>query len=155
MPLHEFLLPHNNRNGFTFVEILIVTAAIGLLVVLAVPEYRKHHHNIEQAVIDISEISVAITKYQLSNSRLPEDLSELGIKNMVDPWGIPYQYHAHNSSTPEQQRKDRNLRPVNSDYDLYSVGKNGNSASALSESVSHDDIIRANNGKWIGIVSKY
>lgn len=157
MSFLELSLPHNYRNGFTLIEILIATAAFGLLVVLAVPAYQKHqnHSDIQQAIKDISEISVAVTKYQLANNKLPENLGMLDINNMQDPWGMPYQYIIHKSSLPKHQRKDKNLRSVNNDYDLYSTGKDGQSTPALFDSVSRDDVLRANNGKWIGIGETY
>ena len=157
MSLLKFSLPQNYRNGFTLIEILIITAAFGLMAVLALPEYQKHreHSNIEQAIKDISLISVAVTKYQLANNKLPDNLSALGIDNMKDPWGTTYQYITHKSVSFKQRRKDKNLRPINNDYDLYSIGKDGSSSTALFEKFSHDDIVRANNGKWIGIGKSY
>ena len=55
----------------------------------------------------------------------------------------------------EHKRKDRLLFPLNSDYDLFSVGPNGLSALSLGESVSLDDVIRANDGNYFGLASKY
>lgn len=157
MLLPEFSLSHHYRNGFTLVEMLIATAAIGLIAVLALPTYEKHreHSDIEQAANDISAISVAIAQYQLANNKLPNDLSILGMGNMQDPWGMPYQYFTHKSASSEKRRKDKNLRPVNNDYDLYSTGKDGSSTPSLSEEFSHDDVVRANNGKWIGTAETY
>lgn len=157
MPLLEFSLSQNYRNGFTLIEILIITAAIGLLTVLAVPAYQKHQDkiSIEQATKDISQISIAITKYHLVNNKLPNDLSVLAIDNMEDPWGKSYQYITHQSASSNQRRKDKNFRPINNDYDLYSSGKDGLTSPALDEKISLDDVIRANNGKWIGIAEIY
>jgi general secretion pathway protein G len=54
-----------------------------------------------------------------------------------------------------QQRKDRNLVPINSDYDLYSMGPDGRSVSPLTAQASRDDIIRANDGGFVGKASDY
>ncbi|MFK7795632.1 MAG: prepilin-type N-terminal cleavage/methylation domain-containing protein [Gammaproteobacteria bacterium] len=157
MLLPELLLSRNYRNGFTLVEILIAIAAIGLLFMLALPVYENHqaHSHIEQATKDIRLISITVTQYELANNKLPNDLSVIGMNSMQDPWGMPYQYAIHGLALPKQSRKDKNLRPINNDYDLYSRGKDNKSTSALFEEFSHDDIVRANNGKWIGIADTY
>ena len=54
-----------------------------------------------------------------------------------------------------QARKDRFLVPLNSDYDLYSAGKDGKSRPPLSAQMSQDDIVRANDGAYIGLASQY
>jgi general secretion pathway protein G len=53
-------------------------------------------------------------------------------------------------TTTGQARKDRFLVPINSDYDLYSMGPDGMSASPLTAKISQDDIIRASDGLFIG-----
>ena len=53
------------------------------------------------------------------------------------------------------QRKDHNLVPINSDFDLYSMGKDGASAPPLTAASSQDDIIRANNGEYYGYGKDY
>jgi general secretion pathway protein G len=52
-------------------------------------------------------------------------------------------------------RKDRFLVPINSTYDLYSVGADGKSTGPLTASISHDDVIRANDGGYVGLASGY
>jgi len=52
-------------------------------------------------------------------------------------------------------RKDRFLVPLNSDYDLYSEGKDGESMAPLSAPQSQDDVVRANDGAYIGLASQY
>lgn len=52
-------------------------------------------------------------------------------------------------------RKDRNLVPINSDYDLYSAGHDGATLPPLLAPVSRDDVIRANNGGFIGLASDF
>ena len=52
-------------------------------------------------------------------------------------------------------RKDRFLVPINSTYDLYSMGADGKSVLPLTATYSHDDIIRANDGTYIGLAELY
>jgi len=59
------------------------------------------------------------------------------------------------AGTAGQARKDRNLVPINSDFDLYSVGRDGQSAPALTAKVSQDDVVRANNGGFVGLARDY
>lgn len=54
-----------------------------------------------------------------------------------------------------QVRKDRNLVPLNTDYDLFSAGPNGQWMPPITASVSRDDIIRADNGAYVGQASDY
>lgn len=86
-------------------------------------------------------------------------MAEAEADQIRDPWGNPYQYL--NLSDPNikgatgKARKDHNLVPINSDFDLYSMGKDGKSVSPLTAAASRDDIVRANNGRFIGPASKY
>ena len=54
-----------------------------------------------------------------------------------------------------KMRKDRFLVPINSDFDLYSMGKDGKSSPPLTASASRDDIIRANDGAYVGPAEGY
>ncbi|MBK9111843.1 MAG: prepilin-type N-terminal cleavage/methylation domain-containing protein [Nitrospira sp.] len=60
-----------------------------------------------------------------------------------------------NSNRPSQPRKDRFLHPINSDYDLYSMGKDGESVEPLTAQKSHDDVIRANDGSFVGLAVEF
>ena len=55
----------------------------------------------------------------------------------------------------EDNRRTKGANPLNTDYDLYSMGKNGMSAPALTDDVSQDDIIRADDGAYTGLASGY
>lgn len=52
-------------------------------------------------------------------------------------------------------RKDRFLVPINSDYDLYSMGKDGESVAPLTAAKSRDDIVRAANGTYVGLAENF
>jgi general secretion pathway protein G len=52
-------------------------------------------------------------------------------------------------------RKDRFLVPINTFFDLYSMGKDGQSVSPLTAQASRDDVIWANDGAFIGRASDY
>ena len=139
-------------NGFTFIELSIIVAILGLIMVLGVPQYNEYRNRVDinQAETDISSISLIISDFLLTNNRLPADLAAIGMNGMPDPWGNPYQYVNHETAPPGKRRKDKNLVPINNDYDLFSMGEDGRSVPPLTAKHSRDDIIRANNGKWIG-----
>ena len=52
-------------------------------------------------------------------------------------------------------RKDRFNVPINSDYDLYSMGADGASVEPLISAQSHDDIVRAANGTFVGLAENF
>ena len=74
----------------------------------------------------------------------------------LDPWGRPYAYlNIAAAGGIGDVRKDKNLNPLNTDFDLYSLGEDGASASPLTAKNSRDDIVRANNGAYIGLGEDY
>ena len=44
--------------------------------------------------------------------------------------------------------------PVNTDYDLYSLGADGQSKPQFKFKTSQDDIVRAYEGSYVGLVSE-
>jgi general secretion pathway protein G len=54
-----------------------------------------------------------------------------------------------------QKRKDKNLIPINSDFDLFSMGPDGMSTSPLTANISRDDIVRGRNGDFYGVAVDY
>jgi general secretion pathway protein G len=53
------------------------------------------------------------------------------------------------------KRKDGFIFPINSDYDLFSLGPNRVSMSSLLAGESRDDVIRANDGGYFGLAAEY
>ena len=91
--------------------------------------------------------------------RVGDDLQPdlgLGAELPKDPWGRDYQFL--NFSAPGangQIRKDHNLHPLNTDFDLYSLGKDGKSQAPLTAKASHDDVIWARDGAFVGLAEDY
>ena len=152
------ILSKKTFRGFTLIEVLIVIAILGTLSGIAIPVYKNYIEKakIVTAIAEISILQKEIAEYETENNVLPDTLNDIGRGNLLDPWDNPYQYlNFANVSGMGQMRKDRFLVPLNSDYDLYSMGKDGLSVPPLTANASHDDIIRANNGTYIGIASEY
>lgn len=142
--------------GFTVWELLVIIVMLGILAGIAIPSYlqRIEKSRIIKAMGEIREISKAIQRYQAKNEVLPANLKDVRRQNLLDPWGEPYQYMNLEDLDPGPgRRKDGEY--INTDYDLYSMGKDGRSKAPLEHEESQDDIIRADNGLFIGPVSKY
>ena len=147
------------RCGFTLVEVLLVMLILGVLTAVALPQYGKYQNRvlIAQAKLDIAGIEPLIAQYLLDNRTYPATLADIGRAGMLDPWKNPYQYLdvSDIKATKGQARKDKNLVPINSDYDLYSMGPDGASVAPLTAASSRDDIVRANNGRYVGTAAEY
>ena len=72
-----------------------------------------------------------------------------------DPWGNRYVYLRITGSNRGSLRKDRFLVPINSDFDLYSMGIDGESKAPLNTKVSQDDVVRALDGGFIGLAEEF
>jgi len=146
-------------SGFTLTELLIAVTVLGALAAIAMPAFSSYinKQNVAKAVNDLRVLDNRLQSYKLSNEEYPPSLSDVPQGTLNDPWGRPYQYLKIEGETKVKGdvRKDKNLVPINSDFDLYSVGANGKTAAPLTATDSHDDIVRANNGSYYGLASNY
>jgi general secretion pathway protein G len=122
----------------------------------AVPAFTGYveRSRVARAVSDIGTVSLKLHQWQRSGHSLPQRLEEAGI-TAVDPWGRPYVYLRAADASRAQLRKDGELVPLNSDFDLYSLGPDGISALALAAAPSQDDVVRGANGAFIGVAANY
>lgn len=144
-------------RGFTLVEILIGMAIIATLAGIAVPmgsSYIDQARN-ARAIAEIRLMEKDIKTFEIENETLPNSLSDAGQGGLLDPWWNPYEYLKVEGAKIGWLRKDRFLVPVNSDYDLYSRGKDGTSVSPFTAKPSHDDIVRAADGGYVGLASGF
>jgi general secretion pathway protein G len=145
--------------GFTLLEMMTTVALIGVIAMVTTSSYMRYAEYSENqiAIRDLKVLALQIEAYAGSNNGVyPSDLNVLGLDTYEDPWGNPYQYlNIAEVKGNGKVRKDRNLVPINSDYDLYSMGPDGRSVSPLTAKHSRDDIVRANNGRFFGIAEDY
>ncbi|MFK7977945.1 MAG: hypothetical protein AB8C02_17575 [Halioglobus sp.] len=149
--------------GITLVETVLVLAILGIVVGVALPAYDGHRQKMERSAVlaEILEITNAIDSYFYDNLSYPETLEDVRMEDRVDTWGNPYQYlKIAGAASPGKGgvgnvRKDKNLVPINTDYDLYSMGPDGRSVGPLTAKHSRDDLVRANNGAYLGVAEKY
>jgi general secretion pathway protein G len=157
-PLPFRFVPKAHSAGFTLVELVVAVAVLLTVVAIAVPTFLTALENakVARAVADIHTISNAVIGYQATNQVYPDTLAQIGYGNNVDAWGQPYQYlNFATVNGKGKMRKDRFLVPINSNFDLYSIGKDGRSVPPLTAPVSKDDVIFANDGGFIGLASDY
>ena len=136
---------------------MIVTAIICLLAAIAIPSLleQRDKATIAKVISDIKNIEAKVMDYMQEKGDFPFTLADIGLSGFNDPWGNPFEYWPITGDKKQKVRKDRNTHPINTDFDLYSKGKDGDTNFPLTANVSQDDIIRANNGAYIGLVSNY
>ena len=169
-------------HGFTLLELLLVVALLGTLSALAVPLYFGYleKSKVARAIVEIRSFGRIIDLYKLDTGALPDTLAQAGAGMPTDLWGSPYEYlkiacEGSNSvegenkggkdkkgkdksskcDPPDGARRDRFLKPLNSDYDLYTKGKNLVSKPQLKGKDSRDDILRAIDGTFVGLASEF
>ena len=144
-------------KAFTLIEVLIVVAVLGVSAAIAIPIYNGYKVKLDNAIAitDIVNIQIAAESYFQAKDVYPTSLTDVNMNLLLDPWGNFYVYLNLAGAPIGFMRKDQALVPINSDYDLYSKGPDGASLTPLTAPQSRDDIVRANNGRFIGIASEY
>ena len=157
---HRALPPSQRVRGFTLLELLLAVAIGTIVVMVAIPMYNGYlmRSKMADAVGEMTRMDAAIENYRASHNELPTALSDVFSPVPKDPWGRDFVYlrlDPPSRGSRGAARKDHNLVPINSDYDLYSKGEDGRSVGPLTARHSRDDLIRANNGAYFGAASDY
>ena len=151
--------PTSHRGGFTLIELGLALAAVAILAAIAIPSYQSaiNRARNSQAIGDIYHIDNMLERYRSMNQyQLPPDLASLGAPIPLDPWGNTYEYlNIEAGAKKGKVRRDKNLNPLNSDYDLYSKGPDGLTTTQLTGTKARDDIVRAGNGSFVGLASEH
>lgn len=154
----ESMRPRGHAQGFTLIEMVVTLAVVAVLSAIALPAFRQYQERVrvDQARKDIVMMSTVAAQFWHDARAYPDNLAQVGLGGKLDPWGRPYQYL--NLDEPRNRgraRKDHSLVPINSDFDLYSMGPDGQSSPPLTARHSRDDIVRANNGNFVGVAADY
>ena len=164
--------PAGPCHGFTLIELLIALLIVLTLAGIAVPLTAEYIHqaNVARAVTEIRGLEKEIILFELEKGRYPgwphdmlETMKEIGRDQFKDPWGTPYQYRnlAQGPHTgggkPKFCRRDRSYNPLNYDFDLYSVGPDRQvpTHNQITAGKGADDIVRARDGRYVGVGAKY
>ena len=134
---------------------MLTVGLSALLCGLAIPTYGVINDRLKtsRAKQDLLTIAAQVQRYRTAHDfRLPDSLDDLTGIPRTDPWGGPYQYLNFSSPDPGVaglMRKDRNLHPINSEFDIYSRGPDGLSSPAVTAAYSQDDVIWARDGSFV------
>ncbi len=147
-----------SARGMTFIELAIAMLIVAVLASIALAGYQNYRERIRvnQAITDIAAMSVKVRHYMIDNQGPPASLADVGLGDKIDPWGRPYYYLDLTTLKGNgKSRRDKKLNPLNSDFDLYSAGKDGLTQTQLTAHNSRDDVVRARDGKFIGLASDF
>ncbi len=144
-------------KGVTLLELLAVIVVISIVSTMAlrVSGRATDSAKIKRAAADILQLQTRIDEFAMAADRLPTSLGELGGGAMQDPWGNAYVYTPFATAGLSAARQDRFLVPINTLYDLFSKGRDGITARKLTAAASIDDVIRANDGAYVGLAAGY
>lgn len=134
---------------------MVVIAIIGLMAGIAIPNYMAfiEKGKAAESAATMLEVQTKLEIYFAKNNAMPATLAELGGVAEKDEWGNDFVYvpiDGYPDHLP-YARVSQNFAPLNSDYDLWSPGKDGLSNKVIEAEVSKDDIIRALNGSYFGL----
>ena len=138
---------------------MIVVAVLTILGTLALPAYENYvkEARIATAIKQIQQISLILDDLYFDGNP-PPTLAAAGV-SLTDPWGQPYQYlWLRGNPAPGLnglRRRDKSLNPVNTDYDLYSIGADGLTVPQFNGPKAHDDVVRANDGDFVGLAEDH
>jgi general secretion pathway protein G len=136
----------------------VVCALIGTLSALAstVGIQALKRARITRAIGDLRALDTDIRAYEVRSHKYPATLADVRTIVPNDPWGRPYVY---TDLTPKgskgKARKDHKLNPINADFDLYSVGEDGETSTPLTAAKSKDDVVRGREGAFLGLASEF
>ncbi len=144
-------------GGFTLIELLFVVLVLALLIAIALPAYTAYKDRARSglAAQEIAVMAANAQQYWVDHHAYPASLADVGYPGRTDPWGRPYVYYNVDANGRGGARKDHALNPLNTDFDLYSMGPDGKTQKQITQRDSRDDILRASDGKFIGVARDF
>lgn len=145
-------------RGFTLLELMIAVAIVAVLAMLATGQYAAYAERVKvgNAKADILAMELAIQRFHTQYFRYPATLADAGLDGRLDPWRRPYHYtDLSGKGAKGKARKDHKLNPLNSDFDLFSAGKDGVFKTQVDQKDSLDDVIRARDGSFVDLARNF
>jgi general secretion pathway protein G len=141
-----------DQRAFTLVELLVVTAIIGVLATMGLSAFNMFKENARRArcMSEIRGMEKDISAYAVERGAYPASLAEIGRADLLDPWGNLYHYSPYVDGAMRQI-----LGANNSDYDLYSSGQDEATGASSLIDPGADDIIRFSDGGYVGMAKDF
>jgi general secretion pathway protein G len=125
-----------NDAGYTLLELLVVMGILAVLTAVATPQLMGYFGKAKtQSVqLQIENIGTALEMYYMENGSYPS--TSVGLKALVEPtpeaprWNGPYLKKAKNLLDPWGRPYQYSYPGSNGDYEVYSLGPNGKATSA-------------------------
>lgn len=122
--------------GYTLLELLVVMGILAVLTAVATPQLMGYFGKAKtQSVqLQIENIGTALELYYMENGSYPS--TSVGLKALVEPtpeaprWNGPYLKKAKNLLDPWGRPYQYNYPSASGDYEVYSLGPNGKATSA-------------------------
>ena len=132
------LVPRRSRGdaGYTLLELLVVMGILAVLTAVATPQLMGYFGKAkaQTAQLQIENIGTALELYYMENGSYPS--TGVGLKALVEPtpeaprWNGPYLKKAKNLLDPWGRPYQYAYPGSNGDYEISSLGPNGKGASA-------------------------
>lgn len=148
------------QRGITLVEIVVAVAILAIVATAAIPIYEGYVNEVRiaRSIQDIRQMALILDDLY-EEGVPPPTLAAAGLANMVDPWGYPYRYLWLRGNPAlgleGMRRRDKSMNPVNTDYDLYSIGQDGATVAQFAGGPARDDVVRANDGDYFGLADDH
>ena len=161
LPLSPTLNRAKNNSGFTIIELLISVAIVGTLATVAIGSFAKFKDmaRVARCSEEIRSLEREIAAYTTEKGELPANLQAINRQDLKDPWGNGYYYYPAllpvDIANYGPNNRIGTFGTINTDYDLYSLGSKGPFNQSIHADESLDDIIRANDGSFVGQVKDY